>query len=337
MRIGALGRTKFLYDSIVRLYDRGHDIVFIITTKEEDSYDTKSEDFRKLAADLGIPFLMTKPSDMKQLPEWIEGHMPDIGISVNWKTIIEKHILDCFPGGIINAHAGDLPRFRGNATPNWAIIAGEDKVVLTLHFMSESLDAGAILLKREFPIDASTYIGDIYGFLSENIPDMFVDVIEGLESNTIVPQIQPDETHLSSRCYPRMPRDCEIDWREDAVRIVRLIHASSEPFAGAYSFIGTKKLIVWKAHAVFPEMSYFGTPGQVAEINSENGEVCVVSGNGMVVLEEVEIDGMGKKKASQVINGIRLRLGIDISGEILLLSKRIERLENLLKNRCDEK
>lgn len=336
MRIGALGRTKFLYDSVVRLYEKGHDIVFIITTKEEDTYDTKSEDFRALAADLKVPFLMTKPSDVKCLPEWIKGYRPDIGISVNWKTVIDKHILDCFTRGIINAHAGDLPRYRGNAAPNWAIIAGEDKVVLTLHYMSERLDAGAILIKREMKISASTYIGDVYSFLSKNIPDMFLVAVEGIESDTIVPQMQPDDPLQTSRCYPRMPRDGEIDWRDDAVKIVRLIHASSEPFAGAYTFIGTKKLIVWKAHAVYPETLYFGTPGQVAEVKKETGEVWVVSGNGMVVLEEVEIDGIGRQKASSVIKGIRVRLGIDISSEVLLLSKKIERLENLLMKRCDE-
>jgi methionyl-tRNA formyltransferase len=87
-------------------------------------------------------------------------------------------MLNQFKYGIINAHAGDLPRFRGNACPNWALLVNENKIVLTLHKMTVDLDAGPILLQRQYPLNTNTYIKDIYEFLSENVPTMFVQEVE---------------------------------------------------------------------------------------------------------------------------------------------------------------
>ena len=93
-----------------------------------------------------------------------------MAISVNWPNLLTPEVLDLFPDGVWNAHAGDLPRYRGNAAPNWAILSGEDAVILTIHRMSAGLDEGPILAQRSFPLDETTYISDVYAFLDEAVP-----------------------------------------------------------------------------------------------------------------------------------------------------------------------
>ncbi len=104
-----------------------------------------------------------------------------------------------------------------------------------------------------------------------------------------------------------------------------MIRAVSEPFNGAYTYIGTEKLVVWKAHYEIPEYALVGTPGQVAERRKNTGEVVVVTGEGLIVLEEVSTNSTGRKKATEIIKTIRTRLGMDIIGEISRTSKKLEK------------
>ncbi len=123
----------------------------------------------------------------------------DVAISVNWKTLIRSPMLSAFRHGIVNAHTGDLPRYRGNATPNWAILRGENEIVLTLHRMVEELDAGPILGRASLAIDDHTYIADVYAFEDDVCPGLFADVLDGLENGTLEPREQDRAGAL--RCY----------------------------------------------------------------------------------------------------------------------------------------
>ena len=154
-----------------------------------------------------------------------------------------------FEYGIINAHAGDLPRYRGNACPNWAIINNESNVGLCLHLMeANSLDSGPILMKKYYKLTQHTYIGDIYEWMGTMILSCLVTlsiifkIQKGLE-------LQQQSLHPGDwlRCYPRRPEDSKIDWQRDA-DYISFIRASSHPFQGAFTFLeGQQRLTVWRA------------------------------------------------------------------------------------------
>jgi methionyl-tRNA formyltransferase len=154
---------------------------------------------------------------------------------------------------------------------------------------------------------------------------MFLEAIDGFANDTITLRHQPNDQSISLRCYPRIPMDGEIDWSKDALEIDRLIRAVSEPFTGAYTYIGTEKLMIWKGHFEIPEYPFVGVPGQVAERRKKTGEVAIVTGKGLMVLEEVSINSMERKKPTEVIKTIRTRLGMDITGEISRISQELER------------
>lgn len=308
MRVAALGRTQMLFNAIRAVREEGHEITFIATAEASPEYRVGVHDFQRLASEIGCPFFSGA-----SLKDAIGAPNADVAISVNWPILIGDEIRRAFRHGILNAHAGDLPRYRGNACPNWAILAGEPNVVFTIHEMAAELDAGPILLKRAFPLTDETYIGDVYAAMETQFPEMFVEALRGLQEKTLtpVPQSGPQ-----LRCFPRIPSDSRIDWTRPAEHIARLVRASAEPFAGAYTSFDSERLRIWRARASRLDYDYHGMPGQIAERDPRAGTVTVLAGEGVLLLEQVEIDGApGRTPAADCIRSLRTRLGSEPEGD----------------------
>jgi methionyl-tRNA formyltransferase len=303
---------------VVRLAARGHEIVLVATAPAAPEYTVTEDDFERLAGELGCPFTLGTDAGL------LRDIDADVGVSVNWLSLLPQDMLDGFPHGILNGHPGDLPRYRGNAAPNWAILAGDDRIVATVHRMDSGLDEGPVLLQRPLLLNDRTYLADVYRFLDETFPALFEEALEGLEQGTLTPRPQPTDPELALRGYPRLPRDGELDWALPAEQLARIVRASSEPFAGAYSWLGERRTTIWRAHAEPHRTSALGTPGQVAERRPGEGEVAVLTGDGLLVLEEIELDGV-RTLASKLLRSSRLRFGVDTAE----LFERLARLERL--------
>jgi methionyl-tRNA formyltransferase len=203
-------------------------------------------------------------------------------------------------------------------------------VVVTLHLMDAELDSGPILLQRRAPIDETTYIADVYAFSRANVPEMFVEALEGLASATLTPAAQSDDPAASLRCHPRTPADGWLDWSRDAVALARVVRATSEPFAGAYTALGSRRLVVWRARAEEPAGVHVGVAGQVVEIRRDAGEVAVLTGHGLLVLESVSLDGGEPGPATGAVTSTRTRLGLHLPSVLSELADRVSELERRL-------
>lgn len=330
MRVLALGRTQVLHRTIGALEAAGHDVVLVLTAAASDHYAVGPEDFRDLAAEIGATFRRPDSVNDPETVALVRDHAPEVGVSVNWPTIVESELRAAVDRGIVNSHAGDLPRYRGNAAPNWAIINGEDEVVFTLHLMDDGLDMGPVLLKHACPLTPETYIGDVYAYSRATTPQKFVDAVDGLKSGEIEPTPQPTDPDAALRCYPRQPEDSRIDWAMPAARIARLVRASAEPLDGAYTYLDGHRLTIWRARAEPAPTPYLGTPGQVAERRPIPGEVAVVTDDGFLVIEEAELEREGRVSATGVIESARTRLGMDVPTRLASLSQSVERLCRLI-------
>jgi methionyl-tRNA formyltransferase len=327
MNVTAIGRTEILYNTIEAVHSAGHNVDRIITCGAEDFYGVSASDFERLAADIDAVYHFCESINDPEMVERLSGGPSGIAVSVNWKYPIRRQVLDAFEHGILNAHAGDLPRYRGNAAPNWAILNDEDTVVLTVHRMNEEIDAGEILTQTPVPLTEDTYLEDVYEAMWTGFPELFVDSLTGIESGTITPRAQPDDPSAVLRGYPRIEKDSQIDWTQSAEDIHRVVRASSEPLFGSFTYLGTEKLTVWRARIESPSHEYCGTPGQVAERRPETGEVAVITGDGFLVLEEVEPESGTRGPATDAITSIRTRLGMDEEAEIRRLTDRVAQLE----------
>lgn len=323
MKFAALGRTHWLRDAIRATAARGHQPVLIGTAKAMPEYACTERDFADLAAEFNCPFFEDGSLDSAEAVAHARAAGAEVAISVNWPTIIGPGIRRQFRHGILNAHAGDLPRYRGNACPNWAILAGETHLTVTVHQMAAELDAGPVLLKRRCEITESTYIGDLYAFMTATIPGMFADALDGLANGSLTLQAQSTDPADALRCYPRRPDDGFLDWTQPAEALGRLVRASAEPFAGAYFILNGERVVVWRARVEPLPSPSLGVPGQVVAVRPESGAVGVLTGDGLLVLEVLQPAGSARGPATTFVRSTRDRLGFDAPSEYLRLARRL--------------
>ena len=310
MKIAVIGRTEILYDTAELLAEKGHEIKLIITAKEAPEYTRTADDFEKLAGRLNARFLYTPKISAPENIEFIRNCGPiDIAVSVNYSSVISSEATSLFPYGILNAHGGDLPRYRGNACQAWAIINGEEKIGLCVHKMKGGeLDSGDIIEKKYMPIDINTKVGKCYSWMAEEIPGMFASAVKKLETDkNYIMEKQSEKPEDALRCYPRCPDDGRVDWEKSNIEALRLINASSEPYAGAFCEFNGKIMRIWRARLFADNEKYCAMCGQIASIDKTSGAIIVICGDGKLQLDEVEFDGTRGKPAG-FIKSIRERL-----------------------------
>lgn len=289
MRIAIIGRTETLYETTLRLKSLGHEIALIITAKEAPEYTKTSEDFRSLAENINALFVHTPR--IEETVEMIR-RLPaiDVGVSLNYSGVIPKSVIDLFSLGILNAHGGDLPRYRGNACQAWAILNGEERVGLCIHRMiGGELDSGDIIARNYFPLTINTKVTSVYQWMSEQIPILFENALVHLDNDShYLIESQSKNASDALRCYPRKPHDGKIDWHRSAVDILRLVNACNKPYAGAFCDLDGQQLIVWDAELATKE-NFLAIPGQVTLIG--DGFIEVATGCGKLRLNEIEVAG----------------------------------------------
>lgn len=309
MKIAIIGRTEILYETVELFLENGYEIPLIITAKEAPEYTKTSKDFEELAKNIGAKFLYTSKLSSQESIEFISTCKDvEIAVSLNYSSIISQEVIDMFPLGVLNAHGGDLPRYRGNACQAWAIINGEDKIGLCIHSMiGGEVDSGNIIDREYLNIDIYTKVTECWEWMAERIPKMFLSSVQKLEQNpNHVLEIQSKNPKDALRCYPRIPEDGKIDWNKSNVEILRLINASNKPYSGAYCFYENKKLIIWDAEIYEDEEIYLAEAGQISSINKD-GSIVVITGDGKLKVNIIEYNNfIGNPK--EIIKSIRKRL-----------------------------
>lgn len=309
MKLAILGRTETLLATATLALQRGHDIPLIWTSRAESSYLADTGAYEALARRCGAIYrndlLINEPESV----EIIAGLNCDAALSVNFMTLLKPSVLDGFRLGVLNAHAGDLPLYRGNACPNWAILNAESHVAMTVHLMTEILDAGPVVLKSYMAIDDRTYIEQIYDWIREITPGLMVQAVERMNEGTLKPQPQPVEPERILRTFPRRPEDGRLDWRWETERVLRLVRASSRPFGGAFCFLeGERRVTIWRADRYDYPCQFMAIPGQVC---LKDGIYPVVAcSDGMIRLTDVELDSStrGPEAMKVIASSLRNRL-----------------------------
>jgi UDP-4-amino-4-deoxy-L-arabinose formyltransferase/UDP-glucuronic acid dehydrogenase (UDP-4-keto-hexauronic acid decarboxylating) len=309
MKIAIIGRAEILFEVAKKLHESGNEISLIVTSKEAPEYKVTSNDYQDLANKFGCPYIYSPNVNEDLILSQINKNEIDIAVSINYTGVISQNVIALFKHGILNAHGGDLPRYRGNACQAWAIINGENKIGLCIHKMiGGELDSGDILGREYLKIDENTRVGMVYDWMQQKTPQLIFQVIEKLIHNPNYKiESQSSNPEDALRCYPRKPEDGMINWRNDNISILRLINASSEPFQGSFCYLNDKKIIIWRAELVEQTDKWVGVPGQIANINKSMGSVVVLCGVGKLKVTEIEIDGK-RTTPTEVINSIRVRL-----------------------------
>jgi methionyl-tRNA formyltransferase len=305
MKIAIIGRTEILYETACQLHASGHEIVCILTAKEAPEYTRGAEDFRQLAEQWRIPYASS--ARIIDYRDFLAESGADIAVSINYSGVIPEVVTDLFPLGILNAHGGDLPRYRGNACQAWAILNGETRVGLCIHRMiGGELDSGDIIMRDFLAIDIDTKVTAVLDWIVRVTPSLMVDAVNQLASDpNYVLEHQSRAPKDALRCYPRRPEDGRIDWRRSSLEVLRLINACNRPYAGAFCRLDDVRVVIWDAELVDDGEVFCAIPGQVTAIAL--GHVDVACGSGKLRLKEIEIDGHIIRPTDR-ITSLRMRL-----------------------------
>lgn len=300
----AIGRSRYLYDAIRHLDRLGYRCRAIITEEAYEEYDVKHQDFEKLADCLGARFFKTKSINTGEISQIIKDNNIRVAISANWKYTLAKEFLDLFEYGIINFHLGNLPDYKGNATVNWTIINGEKYINGNIHKMAPELDAGDVICRRSIPITADLYIGDILKKAEQIAPLLYEEALEKILKNPNACELKGTVQGL--RCYPRLPEDSQVNWHQPAEHIHRLVRASSHPYQGAFSFLNSEKVTIWKASTYQAGNPFLAMPGHVISVNKITGNILVACQQGILEIQEIEFN---KKRLvpAALVKSIRVR------------------------------
>ncbi len=330
MKVLFLGRGELGLRILKRILEDGYDVPLILATKHTPEIGASPKDFHEMATRHGIEYDYTTRLSADRIDK-LRRYEADIAVAIQWRTIIGKAAINTTKHGFLNVHCGELPRLRGNATPNWAILMNEPEAVLCVHFMiSGDLDSGDILGKSRMPLASQTTIGEVYDFALREGPLLVSKALIDIEAGTATPEKQDHAKAL--RCYPRIPFDGEIDWKQNANTICSLVRSLSAPFDGAYTFFDGTKMRIWSCREKKPKCDFWGVPGHVVEWRKD-GPISVITGQqGLVELSEVQLEDGEKEPPGGFIRSIRVRLGMNASKELYTLRAKIHDLESVVNS-----
>jgi len=229
---------------------------------------------------------------------------PDVIVVIAFGQIIPQDILDIPPLGCINIHASLLPKYRGAAPIQWAIINGETVTGVTTMQMNAGLDTGDMLLKEEVAIDPKDTGGTLTDKLGKAGDSIILKTLEGLEAGTIVPQKQDD---AQAGMYAKMltKEMGRIDFTRPAAEIDRLIRGLN-PWPSAYTKLNGRTLKIWDADPVETPAGGAG-PGEGTKV--DRNSFTVQTGSGALVVREVQMEGKKRMEAGAFLRGSRLTPG----------------------------
>lgn len=184
----------------------------------------------------------------------------DVGLTIGFRYLLDQDAIGIPPQGWLNFHSSLLPRYRGRAPLNWAIINGEQELGVTLHRIDEGTDTGDIVFQERFTLTEAEDVGDALDKLYPLYQSLTMKVIDGLRTGHL-PQTPQD--HSLATVFPRRtPEDGRIDWSWSSTRAVNFVRGLSHPYPGAFTFLNGKRLLIWKAE-IGDRTSLAGKPGAI--------------------------------------------------------------------------
>ena len=207
---------------------------------------------------------------------------PEIGIAAGWYHILPARLRRLFVRGVLGIHASLLPKYRGGAPLNWALLQGERESGVSLFALADGIDDGLLYGQRRFPIGPLDYIGDLVERANDAAVGLLRESIAGIVDGSLAPRPQ---VGTPTYCLQRNADDGIIDWTRPADEIERLVRAVSHPYPGARAALKGRTLTIWRARAVPEAPTVLGRPGQIARVPAI-ASPCVVTGRGLLAIEK---------------------------------------------------
>ena len=324
LRILFMGTPDFAEESLKALYEAKYNIIGVVTKVDKP----KGRGMKLISSPVKDYAIEKKldvyqPLKIKNNPEFLQTVKelnPDVICVVAYGKILPKELLDIPKLGCINVHGSLLPKYRGAAPIQWAVLNGDKKTGITTMYMDEGMDTGDTILKQETDIGEDETTGELWTRLSKIGANLLVKTIKSIEDKTVTRHKQPDK---GVTLAPMITKEmAHIDWENKSAEEIKNLIRGLNPMMGAYSLLNDKKIKFWKARNItldqliekYEELKeYKGKveniqPGTVLFSSSKQG-LYIKANNGIISVLEIQGENAKRMNIGDFLRGNTIEVG----------------------------
>lgn len=321
MKILFMGTPDFAKESLEKIIENGYDVCGVVTTPDRPSgrgMKLKASPVKEFALSKNLKlFQPEKITNNTEFKEEIKKLEPDLVCVVSYGVILPKSFLKIPKLGCINVHPSLLPKYRGPAPIQWAILNGDETTGVTIMYLNEKMDAGDIITQKEVKIDENETTGELWDRLSTIGANLLINSIKDIENGTSTRTKQPEEFILAPMLTKEMSK---IDWNtQNSIKIKNLVRGLN-PIMGTYSFLNNKKIKFWKVQIV-SESNFEGIAqnnehlevenadvGQILFVNEKKG-LFIKTVDGILSVLEIQGENAKRMNINDFLRGNKINIG----------------------------
>lgn len=304
MRLVFAGTPSFAATALDALIQSEHEVTLVLTRPDAAAgrgLKTAPSEVKRLAVEQGLAVFQPASLRDPAAVERVRAIGADAMVVAAYGLILPRSVIEAFPLGCINIHASLLPRWRGAAPIQHALLAGDGETGISIMRMDEGLDTGPVYLLESIPIAADETAATLHDKLADLGAHNIVKALAGIESGEL--QSQPQPADGATYAYKITKAQARIRWSQPAAEIERAIRAF-DPFPGAFSHLNQQLVKVWAAQLVTDTS---GQPGEVSAA-TEAG-IVVACGSDALCLTELQRQGGKRLPASEFLRGFPIEAG----------------------------
>lgn len=298
MRVVFMGTPDFSVPALENIAKK-YEVVAVVTQQDRPKgrgHKMQYTPVKEKAIELEIPVYQPKRVKDPEFVDILKTLKPDVIVVIAFGQILSKEILELPKYGCINVHASLLPKYRGAAPIQWAVINGDKKSGVTTMYMAEGLDTGDIIDTSEIVLDEKETGGSLFDKLADLGGKLILNTLDKLETGTATRTRQDD---ARSTYAGKITKELgKIDFTKSAAEIERLIRGLN-PWPSAFTYMDDKMLKIWNADVL--EETVEEDPGTITEVNKKF--IKVATGEGYLLLKEIQLEGKKRMNVTSFLNG----------------------------------
>jgi len=317
LRITFMGSASFALPSLLALVKAGYQVVQVVTRADKPKgrgLEVSRTPVAELASELGLPIIQPKTVRTPEVLEQLRAAAPDLIVVAAYGRILPAEVLNLLRFGCLNVHGSILPKYRGAAPVQWAVINGEKETGVSIMKMDEGLDTGPVYAVGRLPIGEDDNAELVYDRLAELGAQTLMAHLPGILDGSILPVAQDDS--LATLALPLEKNTGAINW-EASVETIRNLVRGCDPWPGA--FTTTAAGVRLRVFGPLSKEIGFGSGGHPGEVlAADAGGIVVRAGDGAIRIPMVQPAGSKKMAARDAVSGRRIAIG-DVLGKAELV------------------
>lgn len=323
LKIVFMGTPDFARKSLEKVYDAGYEILGVVTNVDKPKgrgMKMIPTPVKEFALEKSLPIY--QPEKIRNNEEFIneiKSLNPDVICVVAYGKILPKELLDIPKMGCINVHGSLLPKYRGAAPIQWAVLNGDKTTGITTMYMDAGMDTGDMILKRKVEIGEDETTGELWDRLSDIGADLLVETLEVIEKGEAPREKQGPDFTMAPMLDKQMAK---IEWEDMSVSKIKNLVRGLNPIMGAYSFLDGKKIKFWKVDIldenelmeIFPELKEYSykmkelMPGTVLFSDDKKG-LFIKGQDGIISAKEVQAENSKRMNVNDFLRGNNIDAG----------------------------